>query len=173
VIRKADRRVAATLWAIYGVLAVAGLALLAEALFVRRDPELPAFAPPSIPSPLELRHALPPPVEALANRRMTRKVAARPSQAAAIAAAPPALESLVHLTGILDFGGKSPSVAVIETPTETKGYRPGDSVGSTGALVRSVTDYVILEFEKKRYKLTFKGMEELPAKAVGDAGGHP
>jgi len=98
---------------------------------------------------------------------MTRTVARAVSPGPAAAAGPLPLESMVKLTGILDFGGKSPTIAVIETPQESKGYKAGDAVGETGAVVRTVTDYVVLEFARKRYKLTFKGVEELPANAVG------
>ena len=165
--RKKERQVALVLWTLYGGLSVGGLGLLAEALFVQRVPRALKLQAPRDPAPTEVKPGAARPLEALAEKRMTRVLARTAMPTAPSTPAPAAIESLLKLTGILDFGGKSPSVAVIETPQASKGYKVGDPVGETGAVVRTVADYVILEFEKKRYKLTFKGMEELPANAVG------
>lgn len=165
--RTQEKRLSRALWTLYGILAVSGLGLLAEALLVPR---------PARPFELKLASAetttvltpLPAAKDGLIDRRFTRRVAAVAAPAAA-AAKPPdfSLERLIKLTGILDFGGKQPTLAVIETPTESKAYKAGDAVGETGVTVKDVKDYAVIEFEKRRFKVTFLGIQELPANAVG------
>jgi hypothetical protein len=164
--RKQESVLSRVLWTLYGVLALCGLALLAETLFV-----------PRLPRPLELKLAsvkaettLTPfsaAKDGLTDRRFTRRVTAT---AVPMPAAKPqefALDRLIKLTGILDFGGRQPTLAVIETPAESKAYKAGDLVGDTGVLIKDVKDYVVIDFEKRRFKVTFLGIQELPVNAVG------
>jgi hypothetical protein len=104
----------------------------------------------------------------LAQRRFTRRVTA------AAAPAPqkvqdPVLDQMIKLTGILDFGGKQPTLAVIETssPKESKAYKSGDRIGETGIQIKEIKEHVIVEYEKRRFKVTFVGVQELPAAALG------
>ena len=164
--RSQEKHLSRALWTLYGVLAIGGLGLLTEALFV-----------PHLPRPFVLRLAsaesttvltlLPAAKDGLIDRRFTRRVAAVAAPAAA--AKPPdfSLDRLIKLTGILDFGGKQPTLAVIETPTDSKAYKAGDPVGETGVTIKSIKDYVIIDFEKRRFKVTFLGIQELAADAVG------
>lgn len=157
------------LWTLQAMIALGGLGLLAEALFVPRLPErfeiqMPPADDPTVLTPLPAGGR-----DGLIDHRFTRRIAAP----AATAELPPSkvpdltLEHLIKLTGILDFGGKQPTLAVIETPQDSKAYKAGDKVGETGVVVREVKDYVVIEYERRRYRVTFKGIQELPAAAVG------
>lgn len=162
--RAVEKVLTRTLWALYGVLAVAGLALLAHTLFVqpKRGPfvlKIPADAGQGLPS-LVLTQ------DGLADRRFTQKVAA-PAAAGPARVQTVTLDQLIKLTGILDFGGKQPTLAVIEATGESKAYKSGDQVGETGVLIKEIKDYVVVEFEKRRFKVTFAGILELPANSVG------
>lgn len=166
---KRERHLAGSLWSLYGVLALAGLGLLAEALFVSRTPDSFTFPAPAAPGTPGLRPAAPD-LDLLAAKPMTRRITA-PVAPPASKAQGVALDSLLRLTGILDFGGKSPSIAVIELPStgESKGYKAGDAIGETGAVVKEVAEFVLFEHGKRRFKLTFKGVEEMPLRPVGAA----
>jgi hypothetical protein len=50
---------------------------------------------------------------------------------------------------------------------DSKAYKAGDKVGETGVVIKDVKDFVIVEFEKRRFKVTFLGIQELPANVVG------
>lgn len=155
------------LWALHATLAALGLGLFAEALFAPRPAHPFAVKLPAAEAVTELR-PLGSEGESLAARRFTRRVAVSvPSSQAAAKAPDQSLDRLIKLTGILDFGGKKPNLAVIETPTESKAYKAGDRVGETGVVVKDVKDFVIVEFEKRRFKVTYLGIQELPADAVG------
>jgi len=167
VTRTQERLLARGLWTLYGVLAVGGLALLAETLLVPRPPRPFELRLPTVEAATTLT-PLPAAKDGLMDRRFTRRVAAV-AAAHATAAKPQefSLDRLIKLTGILDFAGKQPTLAVIETPTESKAYKAGDKVGETGVTVKDIKDYVVIEFEKRRFKVTFLGIQELPANAVG------
>jgi type II secretory pathway component PulC len=105
--------------------------------------------------------------DGLIDRRFTRRVAGGPPIASTAKAPELSLDRLIKLTGILDFAGKQPTLAVIETPSESKAYKAGDKVGETGVTVKDVKDYVVIEYEKRRFKVTFLGIQELPSTAVG------
>jgi hypothetical protein len=162
-----EKLVARGLWTLYAVLAVGGLALLAEALFVPRRPRPFDLKLPSAEAQIVLS-PLPTVKDALLGRRFTRRVAgvaAAPATSAKPQELP--LDRLIKLTGILDFGGKQPTLAVIETPVESKAYKAGDRVGETGVLIKDIREYVVVEFESRRFKVTFLGIQELAANAVG------
>jgi hypothetical protein len=164
VTRAGEKVLVRCLWALYGVLAVAGLALLAQALFLPSRPQPFVLKTPSDPGKglptLTLSQ------DGLANRRFTRKVAGTPAAGPARAQTV-TLDQVIKLTGILDFGGKQPALAVIEATGESKAYKAGDKVGETGVLVRDIKDYVVVEYEKRRFKVTFAGIQELPVNSVG------
>ena len=165
--RRGERRLATALWTLYGVLGAAGLGVLALALFLPPKPAgLPSAPVPAVISPLVLG----PGGDELASRRMTRRVAERPREAAAGPKGPAPIDQVVRLKGILDFGAGKPALAVLEMPSErkTKSFQAGDSIGTTGAVLKSVGESVIVEYEKKRWKLTYKGAQEIPAGAVGE-----
>ncbi len=160
-----DRAIARGLWVLYGVLGLAGLGVLADTLF--RIPKEQTIVLPSFQE-----HALrtlelgPSP---LAERRMTRRIAAgaaapKPSGPVAVP-----LEGLIKLTGLLDFGGKQPTLAVLENPATglSKAYKAGDRIGETGIVLKDVKDYLIVEYERRRFRVTFQKIEEVPADAVG------
>jgi len=43
---------------------------------------------------------------------------------------------------------------VIEAIGESKSYRAGDHVGETGVVIKDIRDYVIVEFQGKRFKMS-------------------
>ena len=162
-----EKQLVRGLWALHAALALVGLGLFAEALFAPRPPHSFAVRLPAAEAVTELR-PLGSDGEGLAARRFTRRVvASAPAAPAAAKAQDQSLDRLIKLTGILDFGGKKPTLAVLETPSESKAYKAGDRVGETGVVVKDVKDFVIVEFEKRRFKVTFLGIQELPADAVG------
>lgn len=162
--RSREKVLTRALWTLYGVLAAGGLALLGFALFApsRTVPfvlKVPA-AKKSLPT-LTLSQ------DGLADRRFTRRVAASATPEGPARAQAVTLDQLVKLTGILDFGGKQPTLAVIEATGESKAYKAGDKVGETGVVVKDIKEYVVVEFEKRRFRVTFAGIQELPANSVG------
>jgi hypothetical protein len=166
VTRRQEKFVSRGLWTLYILLAVGGLSILGEALFLPRIPrpfelKLPAAEASTTLTPLPAAR------EGLIDRRFTRRVAAAAAPAAPAKVQDLSLDRLIKLTGILDFGGKKPTLAVIETPTESKAYKAGEKVGETGVLIKDIKDFVVVEFESRRFKVTFLGIQELPANAVG------
>jgi type II secretory pathway component PulC len=166
VTRLQEKRLARGLWACYAILALAGLGLLAQALFLPRHPRAFALKMPSVEEMSALQ-PLPAAKDGLIERRFTRRVAGQAP--AAVAAKPQAvgLDQLIKLTGILDFGGRKPTLAVIEATGESKAYQAGDRIGETGVTVKNVKDFVIVEYEKRRFKVTFAAIQEVPAGSVG------
>ena len=164
--RGGERRVLRALWIVYGILAVAGFALLAEALFAPRTPRPFALKLPSAEESNQLV-LLPASGDGLETRRFTRRVAAAAAPVGPAKAQEVPLDRLIKLTGILDFGSKQPTLAVIESPGESRAYKAGEKVGETGILIKDVKEFVIVEFEKRRFKVTFTEIQELPANAVG------
>jgi hypothetical protein len=166
VTRSREKMLARGLWTLYAVLAVGGLALLAEALFVPRPPRPFAFKMPSAEA-MNTLQPLPAAKDGLIDKRFTRRVASVAAPAGPAKPRDLTLDQLIKLTGILDFGGKQPTLAVIEATGESKAYKTGDKVGETGVLIKDIKDYVVVEFEKRRFKVTFAGIQELPANAFG------
>jgi len=163
---KQEKVLALGLWTLYACLAVVGLVLLAESLFVPRPSHPFELRLPSVEA-LSALTMLPGGKDRLVDHRFTRRVAAvLPAETAAKPQDLP-LDRLIKLTGILDFSGKQPTLAIIETPSESKAYKAGDRVGETGVLIKDVKDYVIIEFERRRFKVTFQGIQELPVNALG------
>jgi type II secretory pathway component PulC len=166
VTRRNERVLVAGLWALYGMLALGGVTLLALTLFsLRPNRSLRITADQGSESAEKASGGLPD-IGGLAEKRMTRKVI-QPLPAEPPTPPPVPLESFLRLTGILDFEGRSPSIAVMETQGESKRYKAGDRVGETGAVVMAVTDCVLLEYRKRRFRMTFKGVKEVPANALG------
>jgi type II secretory pathway component PulC len=166
VTKSTERLLRRGLWTLYGVLAAGGFATLAVALFVPLPARSFTLRTQDVQTATTLQ-PLPGAKDGLLVRRFTRRVAEVARSAAPSKPQPIALEQLIKLTGILDFGGKQPTLAVIEATGESKAYKAGEKVGETGAVVKDIKDYVIVDFEKRRFKVTFTGIQELPANAVG------
>ena len=153
------------LWASAALLGVAALGI-AALLFVPRKPlSLPSAR---LEASKKEAQAPSPDVEILAGTRMSRAVIRSKASAPARAQAAP-LESLVRLTAVFDFEGKSPALAVVEIlqTSESKTVKAGDRIGETGALVREILESVLVEYAGKVYKLTFAGVQEVPNRALG------
>jgi hypothetical protein len=166
VTRPREKLLLRVLWTVYALSAAAGLALLTEALFVARKPRPLSITLTGAPSSAQLE-LLPATTSTLADRRFTRRIAVAQAVQGPAKAQNTSLDHLIRLTGILDFGGKKPTLAVIEAAGESKAYKAGDRVGETGVLLREVREYIIVEFEKRQFKVTFTGIQEVPLNAVG------
>ena len=166
----AERRLARGFWALAGLIFAAALAIGGIALLhppaLRPLPEDAAKVEKPLP---QLSQAE---IDAFARQAMSRAV---------VKAAPPAppklvvtpLDLLIRLSGIINYGPGSPPEAFIEirSSTETKGYKEGDSLGNVKAVVKSVSDAVVLEYDGQLWKLTERGVQALSATAVSTASG--
>ncbi len=158
-----------SLWAAALLLEAGALFLISRALLAKESP-MPAFeeslsptqgtgAPPDA----RMQDAL-----ALAKKRMTKAI---PPPSAPRAAPPPKppLETLLRLSGIVDRGEKAVSEAIIEFVPggQSKSYKPGDLIATSGARVARITDSVLVEYDGKHWILAFTGVEEVdPSAAV-------
>lgn len=170
--RKTERKLARILWILYGSAVAGSLVILGRALFVEREPRPPLPEPEVVDSPrAQVRGHSREEVELLAGKRMSRAVAKTSPAVQTARADTPALQALVRLAGIMKFDKGRPPEALIETPAtnETKAYKVGEEIGSTGAKVKEISDDVVVEYAGKKYRLTFLGTEEFPG-AVGGAG---
>ncbi len=164
---RGERHLILGLWTGWAVLGAAGLGLLAFALFSNR-----ALRPlPKLPG-IGLAVEAPrgnPDVEALAGKRMSKGVAER-SVNLPKASGPAPIDSVLRLKGVMDFGKARPAEAVVELLSERKtgSFLAGDKLGQSGAVLKAVGETVVVEYERRRWKLTYKGAQELPAAAVGD-----
>jgi hypothetical protein len=168
---RGERRLVRTLWGAWVVLGAAGLGVLAFALFSSRAPRpFPKVASEVNLAPTVGGPRVNPDVETLAAKRMSKAVAERPRDLPKAAAGPAPIDSLIRLKGVMDFGPPQGSVAVLELPAEqkTRSFQPGDKIGETGAVLKTVGETVVVEYDKRRWKLTYKGAQELPADPVGD-----
>jgi len=166
---RGERRLVTVLWSAWAVLGVAGLATLAFALFSNRAPRSFKKGPAelALAKSFEL---VKPEVEALAGKRMSKAVPERARAAPRASAGPAPIDSVIRLKGVMDFGKDKGAVAVLELPAErkTRSFQPGDTIGQTGAVLKAVGETVVVEYESRRWKLTYKGAQELPADPVGD-----
>jgi len=165
---RGERILVRSLWTAFGLFGAAGLGVLAYALFTPR----PILPPPAIPEiavrPEPLR-APDPSIEALARLRMSRRLEEGPREPTTGPSGPVPIDSILRLKGVLDFGGKQPSLAVIELAGErkTRAYQAGDKIGGSGAILHEVGDQVVVEYDRRRYRLTYKGAKDLGS-PVGD-----
>ena len=167
-----ERRVRRILWAaslLMGLGALGlGLAVVAYPPTPRPLPAQPAVLPDvsSLPSKAEL--------DAFAQRKMSRGIV-KVVQPSPPKPAAPALDTLVRLSGIMDYGPNSPREAFLEvrSSSQTKGYRAGDSLAAHGILVKSITEGVVVEYDGKLWMLTDKGAQVLPPVPAGPTGAKP
>lgn len=169
---RGERRMRAYLWGGGGLVAAAALALASVAVFHPLSPRpLPvqnAAAPTGAPkiSPQELA--------AFAHRKMSRAIV-KPVMPPPPKPVVPPLDMVVRLSGIIDYGPESPREAFIEIRLsgQTKSYRVGDSVPSIGAVVKGITDGVVVEYDGKLWKLTDRGATPVAIDPVSTAGTKP
>jgi hypothetical protein len=155
----------------------AGLCL-AGAAFLGAWPLVRPLSPRKLPDPersVAVRAASfgPQELEAAARKRMSRaivKVAPPPPPKPAV----PPLDLLVRLSGIIDYGPQSAREAFIElrSSNQTKAYKPGDAMPGVGAVVKSISDEVLVEYDGKLWKLTDRGAQPAPD-AVPSSGAKP
>jgi hypothetical protein len=147
------------------VVAVASAALAASVLLrkpaARPLPEV-ASSPGKKAAPSDAAE-----IDAFAKKRMSRqivKVAPPPPPKPVL----PALDTLVRLAGVVDYGPKTPKEAYIETKqnSQTRTYRVGDVVDPGGARVKAIDEGVVLEYDGKLWMLTDRGTSALPTAPV-------
>jgi hypothetical protein len=168
---RAERLLVRVLWTAWGALAAGGLCGLAAALFLSRPPrELPRV-PELVLAGAGSSGRADGAIEALAAKRMSKHVAVEaPRELPKGPSGPVPLDSIIRLRGIMNFGEKAPAVAVLELPGEqkTRSFQAGDTISKTGAVLKAVGETVVVEYDRRRWKLTYKGAQELPAATLGD-----
>jgi hypothetical protein len=157
-----ERAWARAIWSGATLLELGALALVSQAILVRRNPRtavddpVPA-ATPAVTEDGRRSQAL----AILAEKRMSKAIAKPP---AVVSAPPPrpALATLVRLSGIVDYGPKAPSQAIIEflPGGQSKSYKHGDWIANSGARVARISDAVLLDYDGKLWILGFTGVEE-------------
>jgi len=108
-----------------------------------------------------------PELDAFARKRISRAIVKQAPPPPPKPVLPP-LDSLVRLSGIMDYGPESAREAFIEarSNSQTKSYRVGDVLAASGAQVKAITDGVVLEYDGKLWKLTDRGAVALPGEPV-------
>jgi hypothetical protein len=163
------RRAETMLLAGTAILLAVGSAFLADALFSRRKPAGYAIEDYRIARPDGNSPGAPgAKIERLAKTPMS-KTAAKASPSAPPRATLPDLGTLVRLVGITEFRKGAAKEAIIENLRlrEAKSYQVGQKVENIGAEVRKITDTVILRYDEKLWILSFEGIREAPADALG------
>ena len=85
-----------------------------------------------------------------------------------------ALNQATGQVGFLDYGPQNPREAFIEirSTNQTKAYRVGDALPNLGAVVKAISDGVVMEYDGKLWKLTDRGVQPV-ADPVPSSGAKP
>ncbi len=173
---RAERRVRMLLWGMAALLLVGSVALAARALAFPSP--LGGAALDGVPSGgrKDAQDLGQDEIAAFARKKMSRTIVKPPPAPPPPPPKPqvPPLDTLVRLSGITAFRNGQPPEALIESRREnqTRSYKVGEAIGTSGAIVREIADVVLVEYDSRRWKLSFTGVEALPAAPVG-AGGTP
>lgn len=171
-----ERRVRTVLWCLAGTLLVGAVGLSARALVFRPRLREPALGGAPTVGKKEGGGLSAEEVAVFARKKMSRAIVKPPPAPPPPPPKPqvPPLDTLVRLSGITAFRNGQAPEALIESRREnqTRSYKVGDAIGTSGAVVREIADVVQVEYDGRRWKLGFSGVEALPAAPVG-AGGTP
>jgi hypothetical protein len=162
---QAERRTRMSLWTVTTVFTAGACGLSGLVFFCPRSPRpLPTSAP--------IRQSGTPAwtendVSEFARKRMSKAVVKAPPPTPPKPVLP-ALDLLVRLSGILAYGPDKPCEAFIETRqnNQTKSYRVGDTLAGVGAVVKGISDGVLIEYDGKLWKLTDRGAQPATEDAV-------
>ena len=138
---------------------------LAGALYFGSLPFLRPLEPRRLPDPERVATSgapayAPQDLELFARKKISRAIVkAAPPPPAKPVVAP--LDLVVRLSGIMDYGPQNPREAFIEirSTNQTKAYRVGDALPNLGAVVKAISDGVVMEYDGKLWKLTDRGVQ--------------
>ena len=172
---KGERVWTRSLWAVSLLLEAGALFLISQALLAKESP-MPALeeAPYEAQGTGTQADARTQELLALAKKRMTQAIPP-PSAPRAVPLPKPPLETLLRLSGIVDRGEKAVSEAIIEFVPggQSKSYKPGDLIATSGARVARITDSVLVEYDGKTWILAFTGVEEVDPSAAANPSTEP
>ena len=168
---RGERHVREILLGSAGVILLGGVALGTWTVFR-------PLAPRAIPEP-ERSLSAPAPsytsqdLEMVSRKKLSRaivKVAPPPPPKPVV----PPLDLIVRLSGIIDYGADSPREAFIEmrASNQTRSYKAGDALPGIGAVVKGISDSVLVEYDGKLWKLTDRGAQPV-TDPVSSSGGKP
>ncbi len=169
---RGERLVRTSLWAGTGILILAAAGIAGIALWRPRPPRpLPAPVVQGSPGGPGISAQ---DLEAFARKKMSRTIvkAAPPPPPKPVV---PSLDTVIRLSGIIDYGPDSPREAFIEIRqnSQTKSYRVGDSLPSIGAVIKGIADGVLVEYDGALWKLTDRGVTPAPISPVTSTGTKP
>lgn len=162
---RGERLCRRSLWGGAGLLGAGALTIAGLAAFYPRSPR-PLPPPVTIPASGTARLTTQE-LDAFARQKMSRaivKPAAPPPPKPVL----PPLDMVVRLSGIIDYGTESPREAFIEIRQsgQTKSYRVGDPIPSIGAVVKGISDGVVVEYDGRFWKLTDRGVSPVALEPV-------
>lgn len=170
-----ERRARAALGGLSGVflLGAAGLTLRALGF----PPPSESFAVPEFPPAAKVESASTRDLDLLGAKRLWRAVPKAAPPAPPPPPKPPAapLETLLRLSGIMDYGPKAPPEAFLENRAtgQTRAYRAGDTIAPLPAVLRGIDkERVLVEYDGKLWSLSDRGAREA-ASGAADQGGSP
>ncbi|MBI3828867.1 MAG: hypothetical protein HY291_05090 [Planctomycetes bacterium] len=154
-----------------GLLLLAGIGLAAWAFTENEEPPQslePKAATAGKTSP-ELAPANPQ-LDQLARAKMTRTVT--PKAATTAKAAAPALDSLIRIKGIMDYGDPKSNEAIIEDVKSgrAQSYRAGDRLQGVDAVVTQVDSGVSIQYDGKTVRMEVRGNEQSEGKPMASPG---
>jgi len=128
--------------------------------------EIPKFKTGNKPVENSAPVQLDPELEALAHKRMTRKVAPVANQAAKAVA--PDLATLVRVRGIMAYGDPKDNEAIIETmrTNTTRSYKAGDKISDVEATIQKVESTVTFNYDGKQVQLGMQSNERAGVNSI-------
>ncbi len=161
--RKRERLIGRGIWGLAAFLTLGALAVAAHAVFAPPGVGPPRTAKGPAAAKVEGRRSETQDVVMLARRKMSKAIVKPVVAPPAPPPKPPAppLETVARLAGIMDFGAGVPKEAFIETRAggRTKAYKAGDAIEGLKAVVKAVTDTVLVEYDGKLWRLSQRGAE--------------
>jgi hypothetical protein len=161
--RKREKLIGRGIWVLAVFFTLSALSVAAHAVLVPPGGGPPRITKGPAAAKLEGRRSEPQDVVMLARRKMSKAIVKPVVAPPAPPPKPPAppLETVVRLAGIMDFGAGVPKEAFIETRAggRTKAYKAGDAIEGPSAVVKAVTDTVLVEYDGKLWRLSQRGAE--------------
>lgn len=158
------------------ICAASGLLLLAGAglgvwAFAEPDEDLSVSDPKPAPAskPPEQAPASPP-WDPLARARMTRTIAPKPPSAQKPQT--PALDTLIRVRGIMDFGDPKTNEAIIEDlkSGKSRSYHMGERVHGLDAVITQIDSGVTFTYDGKTVRLEMRGNERSEGRPMASPG---
>jgi hypothetical protein len=111
-----------------------------------------------------------PQLDQLARAKMTRTVAPKASSTAKPPT--PALDTLIRVKGIMDFGDSKSNEAIIEDVKSgrSQNYHVGEQVRGTEAVITQIDSGVTFKYDGKSVRLEMRGNERSESKPMASPG---